>query len=65
MKQSVKINGMNCMHCIRAVKEALTEITGVENLDVKIGSAEFDAPDSFDMKIVFEAIEEAGYEPVK
>jgi copper chaperone len=38
--ETLKIEGMTCDHCVRAVKQALEDTPGVEVKDVKIGSAE-------------------------
>jgi copper chaperone len=62
MKQSVKINGMSCMHCVKAVEQALSRVKGISDISVKIGEAEFVAGDGFDMTKVRAVIEDAGYE---
>lgn len=36
---TLQINGMSCGHCVSAVKQALSEIPGVEIENVAIGSA--------------------------
>ncbi|NPV01698.1 MAG: heavy-metal-associated domain-containing protein [Brevinematales bacterium] len=64
MKQKVKIDGMSCMHCVKAVQEALSAVKGISDIAVKIGEAEFTTGDGFDMNTVRTAIEEAGYEVV-
>jgi copper chaperone CopZ len=63
MTQTLEIGGMTCGHCLRAVKDALSEMPGVRLDEVRIGKAvvTFDettvAPES-----VAEAVRDAGYE---
>ena len=35
----LKINGMSCAHCVRAVRSALEKTPGVKVRDVSVGSA--------------------------
>ena len=61
---SMKIEGMTCGHCVRAVQTALNEVTGVKVRDVAIGSisGEYD-PGTTSPGQVAEAIRKAGYQP--
>jgi copper chaperone len=34
-----KIEGMNCQHCVMAVKKELAKVEGVEIREIRIGSA--------------------------
>ena len=54
-EKQYKIQGMNCMHCVMAVKKELAK-AGLESFAVEIGSAnvKFD-----ETKIEFSAIEKA------
>ena len=65
MKQTVKINGMSCNHCVMAVTKALNEIPGLSEVQVDLASGEatFEAKETVDMKEVAKQIEKAGYEP--
>jgi copper chaperone len=65
MKQTVKINGMSCNHCVMAVTKALNEIPGLSEVQVDLASGEatFEAKENVDMKEVAKQIEKAGYEP--
>lgn len=61
-EQTVEIGGMTCGHCLRAVKDALTEMPGVTLEEVRLGSARV----SYDELLVkpdaiAEAIRDAGY----
>jgi len=61
---TMKIDGMSCGHCVAAVREALTELPGVQVDDVRIGSAEvrYD-PAAVTPEQVADAVRDAGYEP--
>jgi len=61
---TIKISGMTCQHCVKAVTEALKDIDGIENVSVNLegGEATFDEKGSVDMAIVHEKIKDAGYE---
>ena len=62
--KTIKIKGMSCDHCVRAVTEALEGVGGVENVSVSLemGSATFDENGSVNMEAVRDAVEDAGYE---
>ena len=61
--QTLEIGGMTCGHCLRAVKDALSEMPGVTLDEVRIGKAvvTFDEaavkPDA-----IAEAVRDAGYD---
>ena len=61
---SMKVEGMTCAHCVRAVQTALSDVTGVKVKDVAIGSVagEYD-PATTSPGQVAEAIRKAGYQP--
>jgi len=63
-KLTMKIDGMSCGHCVAAVREALTELPGVQVDDVRIGSAavRYD-PAAVTPEQVADAVRDAGYEP--
>ena len=63
-KLSMRIEGMSCGHCVRAVREALDERPGVEVEQVTNGGAEvrYD-PSSTTPERVADAVRDAGYEP--
>jgi copper chaperone CopZ len=39
---SVKIDGMNCQHCVKRVQQYLSSLDGIYNLNVKVGEATLD-----------------------
>lgn len=61
----LQITGMTCGHCVKAVKEALSEVPGVERVvDVNLESGSAQVEGSADTSKLIEAIEEEGYEAV-
>jgi copper chaperone len=60
--KEIYIEGMNCNHCVMAVKKELSKIQGLQIKEVRIGSAtlEYDESTVSPSKIK-EAVEEAGY----
>ncbi len=62
-KMTLEIGGMNCMHCVGAVKKALSALPSVNVEDVKIGSATIDYdPSKVDSAKIKDAVDDAGYE---
>lgn len=61
----IQINGMNCNHCVIAVKKELSKLS-LESVEVAIGSAKvvFDEAKTNEQQIA-NAIVEAGFEVVK
>ena len=60
--ETLQIDGMSCGHCVKAVRQALDDLDGVEVRNVEIGTAEvrYD-PAAVDPAQIDEAIDEAGY----
>ena len=58
------VTGMTCQHCVNAVTSELTELAGVRDVRVDLGSGAVtvtsDAP--LDQDAVRAAVDEAGYE---
>ncbi|CDI48934.1 heavy metal-binding domain-containing protein [Clostridium tetani 12124569] len=42
MKKTIKIEGMSCMHCVKHIEEALSEL-GCENVEVNLKDKEAEA----------------------
>ena len=61
---TIKITGMTCQHCVKAVTRALEDIDGIKNVSVNLeeGEATFDEKGSVDIAVVRGKIEDAGYE---
>ena len=62
--KTLKISGMSCEHCVKAVTRALTDVDGIENISVSLekGEAMFDEAGPVDYDEVRRKIEDAGYE---
>lgn len=64
MRKKILIEGMSCAHCVKHVKDALSELNGVTVVDVSLDSksaiieASADVKDE-DIKL---AIDDVGYE---
>ena len=62
MNTVLKVNGMQCQHCVSHVKEALTKISGVSaEIDLGAKTAAITHPESVAVADLKKAIEEAGY----
>ena len=63
---TIKIKGMSCNHCVKAVTEALNEIDGIRDIKVDLakGEATFDEVRPVHLETVREKIKKAGYEVV-
>jgi copper ion binding protein len=63
MQTKLKIEGMSCEHCVKAVKTALEEIKGVRSaaVSLKDNSAAVDHDDGVALTDLKAAVEEAGY----
>lgn len=65
MKQTIKIEGMTCQHCVMAVKKELQKLDP-QNLDVKIGEATVEYDETKINEVSIKAsIEEAGYKVIE
>ena len=58
----LRISGMSCQHCVRAVFTALTPVEGIHSADVTIGHATIEHDGRVTMDALREAISVAGYE---
>lgn len=57
------VTGMTCGHCVASVREEITEIPGVESVDVVLetGAVTVTSAEPLDRSAVAAAVEEAGY----
>ena len=62
MKQTLKIDGMMCMHCVGRVESALKAVKGVTGVDVSLDGGTAELEGSFDVKEAVAAVKGAGYE---
>ena len=61
MNMRVRVEGMTCQHCVRAVFTALAAVDGIARADVRIGSAEIEHDGTVTVEVVRSAIAVAGY----
>lgn len=60
----VRVEGMSCQHCVRAVFTALTAVEGITRADVSIGAVEVEHDGDVTVEKLREAIAVAGYRVV-
>jgi len=62
--RTLKIKGMSCQHCVKAVTKVLGEIEGIEdvNVDLAKGEATFAEVKPVDLELLRERLGKAGYE---
>lgn len=62
MKKTIGIDGMSCEHCVRRVKNALSELPGVASVAVDLGAKQAVVEgEAVDDRAIREAVDEAGY----
>lgn len=61
--QTFTVTGMTCGHCVASVTEEVSELTGVESVDVDLatGSVTITSSQPLEDDAVRAAVEEAGY----
>lgn len=60
---TLEVQGMSCQHCVRAVREALGSVDGVEVERVDIGTATVSIdPARASTGALIDAVQDAGYE---
>ena len=57
----VRVEGMTCQHCVRAVFTALGGVPGISRADVRIGSADVEHDGTVTLEKIRDAIAIAGY----
>ncbi|MCK8603359.1 heavy-metal-associated domain-containing protein [Desulfoferrobacter suflitae] len=62
--RTVKIRGMSCEHCAKAVIKGLSEIEGISNVTVDLarGEASFEEAEPVEESVLRDRIQKAGYE---
>ena len=61
---TLRVAGMTCDHCVRAVTEALQELPGVSGVvvDLESGMVVLSSHEPIDDEAIRAAVDEAGYE---
>jgi copper chaperone len=62
MTTTVSINGMSCVHCVRAVFTSLAGVEGIKRADVSIGRAVIEHDSNVTPQQIRDAVAVAGYE---
>lgn len=62
MKKTVKIEGMMCMHCVKAVEKALSAVDGVTAVNVSLEEKQAVVEGNVSEEALKAAVAEAGYE---
>lgn len=66
MEITIKIEGMSCMNCAGAVKNALGELDGVENVEVELENKQANIRgENLEKDLLKEVVENAGYKLVE
>ncbi|MDT0212381.1 heavy-metal-associated domain-containing protein [Knoellia sp. CPCC 206450] len=62
--QTFTVTGMTCGHCVASVTEEVSELDGVQNVDVDLatGSVTIESTTPLEDDAVRAAVEEAGYQ---
>ncbi|NLG44881.1 heavy-metal-associated domain-containing protein [Gordonia sp. (in: high G+C Gram-positive bacteria)] len=61
---TITVTGMTCGHCAASVREEISEIAGVQQVDVDVASGRVDITSDapLDSAVVGAAVAEAGYQ---
>ena len=65
---TIEVSGMSCSTCSEAVADALDDVPGVIEADVNFATDEATVeyvPSAFDRETAYDAIEDAGYDPIR
>lgn len=66
----IKVNGMHCANCKKAVEEAVARIDGIKSAHVDLAKKELDYEEKdggkpVSVDIIIDAIEDLGFQPEK
>lgn len=64
LTKKLTIEGMSCNHCVKRVENALLDLEGLVSVKVNLSSksAMIDVEDNFNDTLLFNAIDDAGYD---
>jgi copper ion binding protein len=65
--QQFRVPGVMCEHCVKAIKEEVSNLEGIQRIDVSIDNklVTVEHSDKVNNDEIIEAINEAGYYPVE
>ena len=58
---NLKVAGMTCGHCVKAVEQALSEVPGARVESVQVGRAKVATDDNVPIGMLIDAVSDAGY----
>ncbi len=63
VQTQLTVSGITCDHCVRHVTDAISKVTGVHSVNVKLteGIAIIESDSSLDIQVVRDAVVAAGY----
>ena len=61
MKTQLKVSGMSCGHCVRAITQAIQALDSQAQIQVNLAQATVNIESSLTQAAIAAAIEEAGY----
>lgn len=62
--QNFTVTGMTCGHCVSSVTEEVSEVDGVQKVDVQLDGGTLTVEGDADPQAIIDAVSEAGYEAV-
>lgn len=62
MKTELEVTGMNCQHCVSAVRNALAGVPGVDAVEVSLERAQAVVTGKAEAAAMVAAVEEAGFD---
>ncbi len=65
---TIQVDGMSCNHCKMAVESELKKVAGIINAEVNLADKSVKVlleDENLSIEALYEAIKEAGFEPVK
>ncbi|WP_106848396.1 heavy-metal-associated domain-containing protein [Blastococcus sp. Marseille-P5729] len=62
--QNFTVTGMTCGHCVASVTEEVSEVDGVQKVDVQLDGGTLTVEGDADSQAIIDAVSEAGYEAV-
>lgn len=62
--KTIKVEGMSCQHCVKAVEKALGTIDAISHVTVDLtrGEASFEESKPVEEQLIQDCIKKAGYE---
>lgn len=61
MKWTIEVKGMNCNHCKNSVEKAISEIKGVENVEINLANGQTTIYGQTDKVAIINAVESLGF----